>query len=124
MNFKNLYLILAIIFFMAGLVNLTFPDRIMFTFRLLPITSNIFITSTHIGAVFIGFATISFLSRISATPQLSTLGRMLLAIFLTIIIFLIIIISGLLSDSIWLVSIIALLLAIGCAYFVIVKRKK
>jgi len=124
MNFKNLYLILAIIFFMAGLVNLTFPDRVMFTFRLLPITSNILITSTHIGAVFIGFATISLLSRISATPQLSTLGRMLLAIFLTIIIFLIIIISGLLSDSIWLVSIIALLLAIGCAYFVIVKRKK
>lgn len=109
---------------MAGLVNLTFPDKVIFTFKLTPVKSDIFITSTHIGAVFLGFAIIAWLARISATPHLSILGRMLVAYFMTIIIFLVIIISGLLSDSVWLVNIIAFLIAIICAYFVIVKSKK
>ena len=101
-----------------------FPDKVMFNFRLTPVGSDIVITSTYIGAVLLGFAVISLLARISAKPQLSTLARMFVAIFLTTSIFLVGIITGLLSDLGWLAIIIALFLATGCAYFIIVKRKK
>lgn len=109
---------------MAGLVNLTFPDKVMINFNLEPLGKNIFITSTHIGAIFFGFAVITWLARLSTYPKLTSLGRLFIALFLAIIIFLLIIMTGLLSEMRWLSSIIAILLVTGSAYFIFLKRKQ
>ena len=124
MNVKIIYIVLAIIFFMAGLVNLTFPDKVMITLGFSLVGSNIYITSTHIGAVFLGLAIIFWLARLSAYPKLSTLGRMSAAIFLTIIIFLIIAVAGIPSNFIWLVSIIAIIIISGASYLIIIKQRR
>jgi len=108
---------------MAGLVNLTFPDKVMITFKLAPLERNIDITSTHIGAVFLGFAIIFWLARLSTYPKLSSLGRLFFSLFLGVIIFLLIIMTGILSGLEWLSSMIAILIITGCAYFIIFRRR-
>ena len=124
MKIKYLYIILTIIFFMAGLVNLTLPDKVMINFNLSPLGKQIFITSYHIGATFLGFAIIFWLTRLSTYPKPSLFGRLFVALFLTVIIFLLIIITGLLSDLRWLSSIIAIFLITGIVYFIILKRRE
>jgi len=124
MKINYLYITFTIIFFMAGLVHLTLPDKVMITFNLAPLGKNIFITSTHIGAMFFGFAIITWLARLSNQPELTSFGRLSVALFLAIIIFLLIIITGIFSEMEWLSSIFAIFIVTACAYFIIIKRKK
>ena len=121
MKLKNLYIIAAIIFFIAGLGHLIFPKIVLSNFGLIPDDSGIFMT-TRFGAALLGFTVILGMARNSDKLQRAILTGILVAVSLNIIISLIGIITGLLSAFGWLVFILGLLVAIGFIYFLFVKR--
>ncbi len=121
MKLKNLYIIASIIFFIASLGHLIFPEKVLSNFGLILDDSGIFM-ARRFGAALLGFTVILGMARNSDKLQRAILTGILVAISLNIIISLIGIITGLLSALGWLVFILGLLLAIGFIYFLFVKR--
>ncbi len=121
MKLKNLYLVTSIIFFIAGLGSLLFPEKALSNFGLILDDSGIFM-ARRFGAALLGFTVILWMARTSIQLQRAILTGMLVAISLNVIISLIGIITGLLSALGWLLFILGLLLAIGFIYFLFVKE--
>ena len=124
MKLNKLYIILSIICLFAGIVNLIIPDTVMFKLHHPPLLNNIIISSTIIGELFLGFTVVFWLSGMSSKPQLSTLSRMILANLFILLIFLLIIITGLLDQFGWLVVFIALIISAVVSYFILSNRRK
>jgi heme A synthase len=121
MNLKNLYIIASIIFLIAGLGSLFFPEQALSNFGLMPDETGM-IMSRRFGALLLGVAVLLWMSRNTDKLQRAILAGVLVAISLNAIVILVGILSGLLSALAWLALIFSFLFAIGFAYFLFVKR--
>jgi hypothetical protein len=123
MRLKNLYIISSIIFFIAGLGSILFPEQALSNFGLTSNNTGI-IMSGRFGALLFGIAVLLWMSRNSDKLELAILSGVLVAISLNAIVLLIGILNGLLSGLAWLAIVLSILFAAGFAYFLFVKRKQ